>query len=321
MKKQYQNIGAQIVNLEKNKNVLKSTIPLKCFYEKTYLDLITPYSDLIALGRDQKSNHIYSQFVDFEEYLEFNRIDSAICNHLHILIGAFEKMMKNFLMHTYCSKMKESGDLQTKDYSWTGCYIQGSKVFDLLNINEVFCGGRIVPAGESLVMQRKKVLKTLTGLSSSGSKSNIVAHYLNKYGYVPMFVAVHSLSLGQLLTLFGMLNQNDKNRMLCIFNGIDLSVGKRYSDSVIERFEKDILRIHVIRNIVNHYEPIFPLIQNTEFRTFGSLVDLLSRLNEYYKRTVSFAPCTFSISLKHRSRNNYSREFHLKIERILNAFK
>ena len=114
MKKQYQNIGALLVNLRKNKNVLDSSIDYKCFNEKTYLDLVTPYSDLIAIGRTEKGKHIYPKEVDFSDYVELNKIDYAICNYLHVLIGCFEKMIKNFLMHKYCLKMKENGVLSRR---------------------------------------------------------------------------------------------------------------------------------------------------------------------------------------------------------------
>ena len=316
MKKQYQNVGAQIINLEKNKNVDKATINLRCFEEKTYLDLITPYSDLIAIGRDSHNKHIYPSVVSFNEYLEYNGIDASICNYLQMLIGCFEKMVKNFLMHKYCSKMKAAGDKQVKDFSWTAKYCRKGKVFDLLKINEVFLGGVIQPADPITIDRRRKVLKTISTMATSLSKNHMVKHYQTKYGYVPMFVAIHSLTLGQLLTLFSMLSQTDKNELVCIFNGTS---GKRYPDSSIEKFEKDAIRIQVIRNIVNHYEPIFPFIQNTEMKTFNSLTDLLEKLKENYKRSVSYFPYSFATIKTLSSRNSYSLEFHIKIERVLKS--
>lgn len=314
MKKQYQNIGAQIINLEKNKNVDKTTINLRCFDEKTYLDLITPYSDLIAIGRDTKNKHIYPPSVNFNEYLEYNKIDTSICNYLQLLIGCFEKMMKNFLMHKYCSKMKNTGDKQVKDFSWTSKYIRKGKVFDLLKIDEVFLAGTIQPADSDTIARRKKVLKTISSMSTSSSKNHMVKHYQTKYGYVPMFVAIHSLTLGQLLTLFSMLSQNDKNELVCIFNG---TTGKRYPDSYIEKFEKDAIRIQVIRNIINHYEPIFPFIQNTQIKAFRSLTDLFEKLKMNYKRSVSYSPFTFNTVKTLTSRSAYSKVFHIKVERVL----
>ena len=316
MKKKYQNIGAQIVNLETNKNVDKTTINFRCFYEKTYLDLITPYSDLIAIGRNENGKHLYPSAVTFNEYVEYNLIDSSICNCLHVLISAFEKMVKNFLMHKYCLKMKNSGDAQVKDYSWVNKYCRGSQVFDLLTINEQLVNGVIGSASQDVIDRRKKVLKTIAKLNTTSTKNNITVHYQQKYGYVPMFVAVHSLTLGQLLTLFGMLSCDDKNELLCIFNN---TKGKRYPDTAIEKFEKDAVRIQVIRNIVNHYEPIFPFIQNTEFKTFGSLTSLLEKLKNYYKNTITFAPYSFTVRKNYISKSAYSLEFHLKVEKVINA--
>lgn len=318
MKKQYQNIGAQIRNLETNKRVDKTTIDLKCFEEKTYLDLINPYSDLIALGRDEKDKHVYPERVDFNEYLEYNKIDTAICNYLHILIGCFEKMMKNFLMHKYCLKMKSGGDPQVKDFSWTKKYCKGQQVFDLLKINEVFLNGQIQPAKKEVIERRTKVLETISTTSTVPSKNHMIKHYQEKYGYVPMFVVIHSLSLGQLLTLFSMLSQQDKNELVCIFNN---TKDKRYTDAAIEKFEKDAVRIQVIRNIINHYEPIFPFIKNTEFRTFNSLTDLFEKLKQFYKRSVSYFSYEFNVKKNYGSKSPYSLEFHIKVERVIDSLK
>ena len=315
MRKQYQNIGAQIINLEKNKNVDPSTILRSCFDEKTYLDLITPYSDLIAIGRNGVGKHVYPDSVDFGLCIELNRIDYAICNYLHVLIGSFEKLIKNFLMHKYCSKMKSSGDKKTKDFSWVANYCRDEQVFDLLKLNEVFAGGAAVSADFSTIERRRRTLRLIAGLGDADSRNIMVEHYKSKYGSVPMFVAIHSLSLGQLLTLFGMLPQEDKNELVCLFNGKPST--KRYSDSYIEKFEKDAIRIQVIRNIINHYEPIFPFLENTANATFESLVALLKKLNAYYKRTITYPVYSFSVTKNCRSSGAYSLSFHRKIARII----
>lgn len=319
MKKQYQNIGAQIINLKTNKHIDGETIVLECFSEKTYLDLITPYSDLISIGRDKYGKHVYSENINFDEYIEFNKIDYAICCRLQTIIGCFEKMVKNFLMHKYCEKMKGSGDKQVKDYSWIERYNNGQSCFDLLKIDETFAEGTMQQANLDMISRRKGVLTKIKELEKSNNNENyIVSHYQRKYGYIPMFVAIHSLSLGQLLTLFMMLKQDDKNELLCLFNS---TKNKRYSDLQIEKFEKDIGRIYVIRNIVNHYEPIFPFIQNTENRTFSSLTNIFEKLTSYYKRTNSYFIEPFDVTKNYKSRNSYSLTFHLKIEKVLEALK
>ena len=316
MKKQYQNIGSQLANLHKNKNVISSTINRKCFDEKTYLDLVIPYSDLIAIGRDKNGKHIYPETVDFSEYIEFNRIDESISNRLRVLIGAFEKMMKNFLMHKYCSKMKSGGDKQTKDFTWASDYAKGKKVFDLTRINNSYVGGQYIKADAETKNRRRSVLRILASMADLHSKNNMVNHYQNKYGYVPMFVAIHSLSMGQLITLFSILPRNEKEELLGTFN---CAYGKHYSNKSLDKFEKDIVRIHVIRNIVNHYESIFPFIQNTDYNAFGSLTDLLAKLKRYYRNCVSFPKQTFLIRKSFKSNSQYSLQFHIKIERVIEA--
>ena len=136
MSKIYQNVTSSIDYLVNNKNFDKTTINEKCFYEKTYLDLINAYSDLVAIGRDSNGKRLYNLNTSFDEFLEYNRIDYSICTYLHVLIGAYEKMLKNFLMHKYCSKMVAVGDLEVKDYSWIDNYLIGNQVFDILNMKE-----------------------------------------------------------------------------------------------------------------------------------------------------------------------------------------
>lgn len=318
MRKKYQNISKQILILSKKKNVQKASINRHCFYEKSYIDLITPFTDLIAVGRDSSNKHIYLPGVQFDEYVEYNILDFAISSTLQMLIGNFEKQFKSFLSHKYCQKMKDHGDSYAKDFSWIDDYKKNKQVFDLIKIRQQYdYAGALVLSDPQLRKRRRDVLDEILRIQTSNSKNYLVNHYLSNYHYVPFFIVVHSLSLGKLLTLFGMLNNDDKNDFLCIFN----NTNKRYPDSHIKKFESDILRIHVMRNIVNHYESIFPFIQNTKSPNFPALISLLEKLKNNFSNCATVSPYSFAFNKTHSARNRYSLEFHLKIEKIINAIK
>lgn len=318
MRKKYKTIKEQINVLKTIKNVDYFTIDKHCFYEKSYIDLITPFTDLIAINRDDNRKHVYDSSIDFQEYIEYNVLDFSISSALQMLIGNFEKQFKCFLSHAYCKKMKNNGDKYAKDYGWISDYKRNLKVFDLLKLKETCVGGIVSNADKTLVKRRKDLLDEIIEKQNPNNNNYLIKHYLTKYGYVPFFVVVHSLSLGKLLTLFGMLNHNDKNEFLCIFNN---NFNKRYSDYHIEKFEKDILRIHVMRNIVNHYESIFPFFNNTKSAYFISLIDLIKSLKRNFDNCRTIEKYTFSFNKTHRSRSSYSLEFHLKIEKVIDALK
>ena len=316
MKKEYQNIGAMRVNLIKNKNIDEATINNDCLHEKTYLDLVTPFSNLLAIGRDEKNKHIYPSNTSFNDYVELNVIDSTICASLQLIIGCFEKRLKNYLMHAYCTKMRMNGDKQAKDFSWIDSYIAGNNVFDLVNITKDKKDGVLIEASEDTIKRRKGVLETIKDCGSSSNQKDIIKHYNEKYGYIPFFIAIHVLTLGQLLTLFNMLSTTDKNLFMCEFNR---NIGNVYTDKQIQKFEKDIKRINVVRNIVNHYESIFPFIENTDIKTFKSLVDIFRKLKLNYNNSILVTPYTFTFNKTVRSKSPYSLEFHLKIEQVISA--
>ena len=317
MRKKYKTIDEQISVLKMIKNVDATTIDRHCFLEKSYIDLVTPFTDLIATNRDCVGKHIYDASINFHEYIELNILDFSIASALQMLIGCFEKQLKAFLSHIYCKKMKDNGDKYAKDFSWTSSYKRNSQVFDLLKLKKVCINGVINDADAKVIERRKELLNEILNANKS-STNYLIKHYVNKYGYAPLFVVVHTLSLGKLLTLFGMLNNKDKNEFLCIINNNE---GKRYSDSHIFKFEKDMLRIHVMRNIVNHYESIFPFFQNTKSANFGSLVDLIETLKRNFDNCKTREPYSFSFVKKSKSRSAYSKDFHLKIEKIIEVLK
>ena len=318
MKKQYQDIEAQITNLVKNKNVMPETIDRRCFGEKTYLDLITPYSDLIAIGRTPSGKHIYPEHVDFAEYLEWNRIDFAICHYLHVLIGCFEKTLKNFLMHTYCKKMKASGDRRVNDYSWIDRYCSGEAVFDLPLIHQRISNGKIGALDKEEIRRRVDALGKLKSFTKDPRNSVIARHFKGKYGYVPMFVAIHGLSFGELVKLFEMLPRGDK---MILMRQIHCSPDRVFTDSQIGKFQRGMARIRIIRNIINHYEPIFPFFKNYDMDSFNSLTSVLAKLKQHYVRSASYPLISFGVQIMGQAKNSYSVEFHRKIEMVVAALK
>lgn len=315
MNKEYLTIQKQIDHLVNDKNIDRATIQESYFKEQTYLDLVNPYSDIVSIGRDPETkNHVYEKLESFDKFIECNHIDDSICCFLRHALGAFEKSFKSFLMNIYCKKMCDEGDVQVKDYSWIERYKRNEDVFDLVPLGyQHYRGATVVlDSTDGKYLKRIEVLDEILAESQNPNPSNLMAkHYLNKYGYIPMFVVVHTLSLGKLLSLFDMLPLDDKISFIRFYFNDD---NKKVDGMHVDKIEKDFKTLVIIRNITNHYEPIFPFILNYHQNSFKSLLDVLSALKNHYSRCLTLSKVSFD-DLHHFSfdSNSYSSP---KIERI-----
>ena len=154
--------------------------------------------------------------------------------------------------------------------------------------------------------------------SDDPRQNSIAHHFKDKYGYIPMFVAIHGLTLGELTTLFEMLSRDDK---MVFMRQIYSSPGKVFTDSQIGKFQRGMAKVRMIRNIINHYEPIFPFIKNHEMNSFSSLTSVLTRLKELYSRSASYPLVPLDVQITGQAKNSYSVDFHKKIEMVVAALK
>lgn len=322
MKKEYRNKGALLINLKKNKkiDVNANDVCSRALDEKTYMSLINPYSDLIAIGRDEKGKHIYRDPNEFEVYLACNRLDAEISLRLHAYIGCFEKRLRNDIMHRYCKRIKESGDKQTKEYKWVDELLSGRRFADLLMANEQLTqnGIDLLKASDPQFKRRVEVLQKIKGtaLAKNQSKRTMIRHYQDKYGWVPFFVVIHTLSLGELRTLFEMLPRGEKEEFMKGYYRLER---RSFTDKEICKFETNIKRINDMRNIVNHYEPFFPFIQNTESKVFSALESIVARLATNYKNSMTTASDFPILEKPDIPGNSYNAGFLDKVERIIAA--
>jgi len=303
MIKEYKTPQELIDELEKEKGFKKGTINQELFEEETYLDAFTPYCDFVALGRDPKTNkRYYEQEIDFEIFKSLSSIDSYISNALHSYIGAFEKRIRAFVIGELCSAMRNNGDPGCVDSSILGDYADGKTVLVLsassdfsiweqkfktkyssLSPNEQKMN--IKNKKKLLSSQRKKAVRSLAECfgRSCEKPTPMAKHYAEKYSSVPAFVGMHTLSLGTTAVLFGILPRESQNRFWERY----CRRKHTYSDYELTAFLGRLKRIVDIRNVINHYEPIFPTLCEIHSCSINSFLIIAARLkNNFYLSTV-----------------------------------
>ncbi len=124
-KKEYKNIDEQIEHLVINKNVIKTTINKQDLINNSYLNVITPYTSLVAVNK-VNNNHLYDSNVDFNQFSTLYNLDKMISTILRETIGEFELSLKSYISNIYCFKMHYIGDTTCSDYNIFHEYINGA---------------------------------------------------------------------------------------------------------------------------------------------------------------------------------------------------
>lgn len=281
-KKEYKTIDEEIKYLIESKNIDPSTIDRDAFNEKTYLSLITPYTDLVAIGRNNDGEHIYKENTNFNEFIEWGKIDKYMSIILHNIIGAFEKKLKLFLERTICSWMYSTGDKSCCDYNGWNNYISNMSYLNFMNIYEVETNPNTFAFADSSVKNsRISAIKNILDINAGASRqTEIVKHYRNK-NYLPFWVTVHELTINELIQLFSIMKYNDKKPFIAEILGCEI---KKLSFVDVRKFESKLSYLTILRNKINHYEPIIPLIIKIKNNLYNILYSSINVACTYFKR-------------------------------------
>ena len=254
-----------------------------CFLEEiSYTSLVNPYKRFFATGCDNNGNLVYKESHNFKELLKIVEINDKYCKLLYEKIGAFEKKFKILLFNEICEKYIDytnGGDRSCLTYS------DEIKLFFDSNYEIIpsFCPNYLccyVKVNKSSIkkvidshdIDRKKAVleriyqigigKNIDGSSLNKSdvcKNKLILHYLGTQKKVPLWIIPHALTLGELQTIFKMIDTESQKRIIARIKTIDL---KKVVNKDIISFTGHVESIRKMRNIISHYESILPFFMN-----------------------------------------------------------
>jgi len=300
--KQYMTEEDLIEELVNNKKIKRETIPDGIFQERGYTTLVTPYKRLICLNQDSNSgNYLYKENGDFSEYLNLAKIDDYISNKFSIYIECFEKYFKTYVGELLATKMKNLS-IYCNNYTEISSFLSQAPTqhtinnyratnnrfpinwhincFDLLYIDEMYDDNlNIVVAEKNLILNRRRAWDNLMSqVRNNGNSSNLlVKHHYVKNEIPPIWVLIHTLSLGDVMAIYNMFNRQDR---IIFARKVLNKRNVRYRE--LNRLSAKINRIRIIRNNINHYEPLIPLLikyfDDGEKDAIFSIVNMLKTL-------------------------------------------
>lgn len=282
--KQYLNELELCNHLKTHKNILDIHENRELIQERSYASSITPYKHIFATGINHLGKLIYQESVYSSHYLKLIQIDEKFGSKFSNLIGRFERKLKLQIVNRICMLMNESGDTFCIHYiekfkSAIDNYYTSktnSMPYNFIALDEIYTKSGRIQLNKSCSSRINLLTKLINhGSNMVHAKNTLIRHYQNKYDIVPFWLLVQILTFGELVILFGLLSNQDRFLITYTMTKKD----RLYIRDVIV-FERQIEQIRILRNIINHYEPIFPYFINCKDLNIFKLLLLFDDRNE-----------------------------------------
>lgn len=237
----------QINNLRKNGLIIKDKKEAELWLKKEgYYNLIKGYSGCFKPQKTNLNiNKRYFVGTQFSEICSLYRFDKNLNTIIYKYATKIENNIKAILAHVFSKQYGVDHNKYLNKSNFTNDISKADYVDDLI----------------------KKCNKTILEGSNSNKKSRLkpyINHYINKYGYVPLWVLIRALTFGNVSIFISLLKKIDKQK---IANEYNLSISEL--DNMLEM-------LVVFRNIVAHGERLFctkliKLRLNSKMKVFDNM--------------------------------------------------
>lgn len=286
--KKFKTTTEQKEYLIKNKKLKDEEIIIDILKERPYASIINPYKKFFYTSIIDDV-HCYETATSIIDYYKLANFDDLVAKELHYKIGVFERRIKGAFAYVLSSIMKTLGDETATMYIKVFDDIDNSiEEFKLLGFNDYnYTYNRsekeLKVENENTKQYRKTLLKNIADLNDGKKKqNNLFKKYINGNIPIPFWLVVHTMSIGELLSLYQMLSKETRNDILDYLN---TSLKKQIYKDTIFKFEDDLNIIKDLRNIVNHYEPLFEFIRS---KPKSKILFAINRIVLFSNKTVNY---------------------------------
>lgn len=253
-------------HLIKNKNIRNDNVIIDILQERAYASIINPYKKFF-FTKIIDEIHEYEEEVSIIDYYDLSSIDDLISKELHYYIGIFERRVKGAFAHVISEKMKSIGDNSCTNYIEVFSDIENRlSEFNNMGFNNYDmtynrAEKTLKKASDKTIDYRKNLLQNISNVNDSNKRKNkLFNKYLINNIKIPFWLVVHTLSIGELLSVYEMLGKDMRNKILSFLNN---SVSTFIFADTLFKFEDDLRIIKELRNIINHYEPLYEFVRET----------------------------------------------------------
>lgn len=221
--------------ISKGVNVNNKEDALNKIKTYSYYSIINTYKDVF-----KNTNNEYKKNVSFDEIYALFEFDKNLRSIFLKYSLEIEQILKSLLAETLSSRYG------IKDY------LVKENFDDTVN--------------ETIITKTINIIEE--EIKKQNGKHEAITHYMNKYGFIPPFILIKILTLGELSKLYSVLKQSDRQ---------NISKNFKISDKVLKQI---ITNMSLIRNICAHNERLFSF--HSKFRISFKYI-----LNNYNEKSVN----------------------------------
>lgn len=239
MEKEFKTIEEQIEILKKRNLNLDEETANKIFRDNNYYYLINGYKDLFVTKIN--GDELYKDNVNLEELYALYEFDSELRINFLKYILKIERRMDTYIAYEF-----------SKQYGYKNylleCNFNNTKS-NTINITKLI----------------SEIVNNMMKQIQIGNR--MLNHYMNKYGYVPLWVLIRIMTFGEISKFFGLMKQKDQNAIAKNFN-------------VKEKILKSYLgNLAIVRNLCAHDEKLYDIrlrknIANTKYHNSLNISDI-----------------------------------------------
>lgn len=230
MEKEFKTIEEQIEILKSRKLIIKNEeFAKKIFKENNYYYVINGYKNLFV--QEINGEEFYKENVTLEEIYSLYKFDIEIRTNFLKYILSLERRLNTYIAYEFSKNYGHKNYLLAENFD--------------NNKNNSIKIAKLINEIESNKMEQLNL------------GNRMLNHYMNQYGYVPLWVLIRIMTFGQVSKFYGLMNQKEQNAIAQNFK-------------IREKHLKTyITNLAIIRNICAHDEKLYDIrirkaISNTD---------------------------------------------------------
>ncbi|QVJ96508.1 Abi family protein [Mycoplasma mycoides subsp. capri] len=201
--------------------------------QENYYNIVNGYKDLFLKNTLNDKEDVFIENTTFDELYSLFLFDRELRSILLKYILIFERDFKTIIAYNFSKKYNNDNRIDSYLYpeNYKDNYIEVLEFISIVN-------------------------KTIVAKSE---KTDYIKHYINQYGHIPLWIVVNILSFGNMVYMFRILKDEDKNKIMLFYVNRFLQQHNKKTDLWFreDSFISLLKILNIVRNVCAHEERMY----------------------------------------------------------------
>ncbi|QVK08698.1 Abi family protein [Mycoplasma mycoides] len=232
--KEFKTFEEQIEILKSRRLIIKDEQKaIEILKQENYYNIVNGYKDLFLKNTLNDKEDVFVENTTFDELYSLFLFDRELRSILLKYILIFERDFKTTIAYNFSKKYNKDNRIDSYLYpeNYKDNYIEVLEFISIVN-------------------------KTIVAKSE---KTDYIKHYINQYGHIPLWIVVNILSFGNMVYMFRILKDEDKNKIMLFYINRFLQQDNKKTDLWFreDSFISLLKILNIVRNVCAHEERMY----------------------------------------------------------------